>query len=157
MLDIVLEIQRSYAFGSYDAKKGDEVVTNRFRRLDVGATLAWVSRPRSVLLVSLPLACFLAACGTTAGRGSTSPPPAAAKPHCRAGLSAVGSRRVAVAAVGPRHARVFRPPRPRPFASFGSLNQNQFPTVFRVLAALRRSNCHTSWYRVQVPMRPNGV
>ena len=73
------------------------------------------------------------------------------------GLSAVGSRRVAVAAVVPRHARVYRRPGRRPFASFGALNQNRFPTVFRVLAALRRPNCHTSWYRVQVPMKPNGV
>src|SRR3954468_5483739 len=117
--DIVLEIQRSYAFGSYDAKKGDEVVTNWFRRLEVGATLAWVSQSRSVLLVSLPLACFLAACGTTAGRGSTSPPPAGAKPHCRPGLSAVGSHRVAVAAAVPRHARVYRRPGGRRLASFG--------------------------------------
>jgi lipoprotein-anchoring transpeptidase ErfK/SrfK len=110
-----------------------------------------------VLLVSLPLACFLAACGTTAGHGSTSPPPAAAKPHCRAGLTAVGSPRVAVAAVVPRHARVYRHPGRKPFASFGPLNQNRFPTVFRVLATLHRRDCHASWYRVQVPMRPNGV
>jgi hypothetical protein len=130
-------------------------VTNLSRR--VSGNLVWVSHPRSVLLVSLPLACFLAACGTTAGRGSTSPPPAAAKPHCRAGLTPTGSRRVAVAAVVPRHARVYRRPGRKPFASFGRLNQNRFPTVFRVLATLRRRDCHASWYRVQLPIKPNGV
>ena len=130
-------------------------MTNLFRR--AAGNLVWVSHPRSVLLVALPLACFLAACGATTGRSSTSPPPGAAKPHCRAGLTAVGSHRFAVAAVVPRHARVYRAPGRRPFASFGPLNQNRFPTVFRVLAALRRPNCHTAWYRVQVPLRPNGI
>jgi lipoprotein-anchoring transpeptidase ErfK/SrfK len=132
-------------------------VTTWFRHFDAGATLAWVSHPRSVLLFSLPLACFLAACGTTAGRGSTSPPPAAAKPHCRPGLTAVGTRRVAVAAAVPRHARVYRRPGGRRLASFGPLNQNDYPTIFRVLAAVRRHDCSASWYRVQVPLRPNGV
>lgn len=112
---------------------------------------------RSVVLVSLPLVCVVAACGATTGRGSTSPPPAAASPHCRPGLSPVGSKRTALAAAVPRHVRVYRRPGRRPFASFGRLNQNGFPTVFRVLAALRRRDCRASWYRVQVPLRPNGV
>jgi lipoprotein-anchoring transpeptidase ErfK/SrfK len=112
---------------------------------------------RSVLLLSLPLACFLAGCGATAGLSSNAQPPSAARPHCRAGLTAMGSSRLAVAAAVPRHARVYRRPGRRPFASFGRLNQNRFPTFFRVLAAFRRRNCRTSWYRVQVPLRPNGV
>jgi lipoprotein-anchoring transpeptidase ErfK/SrfK len=37
------------------------------------------------------------------------------------------------------------------------VNQNDYPTIFRVLAALRRRDCSASWYRVQVPLRPNGV
>jgi hypothetical protein len=150
--------QRSDGIGNYDAQKGDEVVTNRCRRRGrAGATLAFVNHPRSVLLVSLPLACVLAACGATTGRGSTALPPTAAAPHCRPGLSPLGSKRLAVAADVPRHARVYRWPGRKPFASFGRLNQNDFPTVFRVLAALRRRNCKASWYRVQLPLRPNGV
>jgi len=112
---------------------------------------------RSVLLASLPLAWFLAGCGADAGRSTTALPPAAARPHCRAGLAAMGSSRRAVAAVVPRHARVYRRPGGKPFATFGRLNQNRFPTVFHVLAALRGRNCRASWYRVQVPLRPNGV
>jgi lipoprotein-anchoring transpeptidase ErfK/SrfK len=110
-----------------------------------------------VLLVSLPLACFLAACGTTAVRGSTTQPPAAAAPHCRPGTSPVGTKTATVAAVVPRHARVYRRPGGSSFGTFGRLNQNGFPTVFRVLAAVRRRDCRASWYRVQVPLRPNGV
>jgi lipoprotein-anchoring transpeptidase ErfK/SrfK len=110
-----------------------------------------------VLIASLPLACFLAACGATAGHTSTAPPPAAASPHCRSGLSPLGTGKAAVAAVVPRHARVYRRPGRRQLGSFGRLNQNDFPTVFRVLAALRRSDCKATWYRVQVPLRPNGV
>jgi lipoprotein-anchoring transpeptidase ErfK/SrfK len=69
----------------------------------------------------------------------------------------LGSSRLAVAAIVPRHARVYHRPGGRQLASFGRLNQNDFPTVFHVLAAVRRSDCRTSWYRVQVPLRPNGV
>jgi len=117
-----------------------------------------VAHPRFVLLVSLPLVCFLAACGSTTGRGSTAPLPAAAPPpHCRSGLSQLGSKRFAVAADVPQHARVYRRPGRKPFASFDRLNQNGFPTVFRVLAVLRKRDCKASWYRVQVPLRPNGV
>jgi len=62
-----------------------------------------------------------------------------------------------VAAVVQTRARVYRSPGRRQFASFARLNQNGYPTVFRVLSAVRRSNCSAAWYRVQVPLRPNGV
>lgn len=62
-----------------------------------------------------------------------------------------------MAAVVQTRARVYRSPGRRQFASFARLNQNGYPTVFRVLSAVRRSNCSAAWYRVQVPLRPNGV
>jgi lipoprotein-anchoring transpeptidase ErfK/SrfK len=62
----------------------------------------------------------------------------------------------AVAAVVPRFAHVFRLPGRGELASFGRLNQNGFPTVFRVLTSVRGPNCRL-WYRVQLPMRPNGL
>jgi lipoprotein-anchoring transpeptidase ErfK/SrfK len=43
------------------------------------------------------------------------------------------------------------------FARFGRLNQNGFPTVFSVLAVLRARDCGARWYRVQLPLRPNGA
>jgi len=121
------------------------------------------------LLCSLFLAGLLAGCGTTAAQVATARQPASAtrsvqrapaavESHCRSGTSRpVGSTRVAVAAVVRSQARVFRLPGRRELARFGRLNQNGYPTVFRVLSAVRARNCRTVWYRVQVPMRPNGL
>jgi len=54
-------------------------------------------------------------------------------------------------------ARAYRRPAGRSFASFGRLNQNGFPTVFRALSVVRSSDCRARWYRVQLPLKPNGV
>jgi len=62
-----------------------------------------------------------------------------------------------VAAVVRTRATAYRRPGRRPFASFARLNQNEYPNVFRVLATVRRSNCRPAWYRVQLPLKPNGV
>jgi hypothetical protein len=78
--------------------------------------------------------------------------------HCRSGsVRAVGSHRVAVAAVVRTRAVAYRRPGRRPFAHFGRLNVNGYPTFFRILAAVRRHDCRASWYRVQLPIKPNGV
>jgi len=110
------------------------------------------------MLLSLPLAVVLAGCGATAQQASSAQrPPASAGVHCRSGVSAVGNRHVTVAAMVRREARAYRKPAGRNFARFGRLNQNGFPTVFRVLEAVKARDCRPTWYRVQLPMRPNGV
>ncbi|MDQ2911471.1 MAG: L,D-transpeptidase, partial [Actinomycetota bacterium] len=109
------------------------------------------------LLLSLPLAAFLVGCGGTAQQASSAQRPPSVGAHCGSAASPVGSLRVTVAAVVREHARAYRRPAGRAFASFGRLNQNGFPTVFRVLATVRGSDCRPRWYRVQLPMRPNGV
>lgn len=43
------------------------------------------------------------------------------------------------------------------FAVFGLRNQNGVPTVFAVLARRVDGACRARWYRVQLPLRPNGV
>lgn len=103
------------------------------------------------------MVCLLAACGATASPKVNAHPVEAKPKHCRPGSHPVGSSRVAVAAVVQKHSTAYRRPGRRPFARFGHLNQNDFPTVFRVLSAIRRSNCKATWYRVQLPMKPNGV
>ena len=45
----------------------------------------------------------------------------------------------------------------RRLATFGRLNVNGVPTVFGVLGAWRTRRCVDAWYRVQLPMRPNGI
>jgi lipoprotein-anchoring transpeptidase ErfK/SrfK len=107
-------------------------------------------------LCVLPLAVLLAACGASARPIQDPQSPVAA--HCRSGsIHTVGSRRVAVAAVVRTRATAYRRPGRSPFAHFGRLNVNRYPTFFRVLAAVRRHDCHASWYRVQLPLKPNGV
>lgn len=110
------------------------------------------------LLLSLPLTGLLAGCGASAQQASSAQrPPTTAAAHCRSGATAVGNRRVAVAAVVRREVRAYRRPAGRAFARFERVNENGFPTVFRVLAAVKARDCHPTWYRVQLPMRPNGV
>ncbi len=90
-------------------------------------------------------------------QASSAQRPPSAGAHCRSGASAVGSPLVTVAAVVRQEARAYRKPAGRAFARFGRLNENGVPTVFRVLAAVRARDCHPRWYRVQLPLRPNGV
>jgi lipoprotein-anchoring transpeptidase ErfK/SrfK len=110
------------------------------------------------VLLSLPLVGLFAGCGASAQQASsTQRPPSAGVQQCRSGATAVGSGRITVAAVVRQEARAYRRPAGRAFARFGRLNQNGVPTVFRVLAAVRARDCHPRWYRVQLPLRPNGV
>jgi len=51
------------------------------------------------------------------------------------------------------HAR----PHGKKLATFGRRNENGFVTVFGVVGEVLGRNCAPSWYRVQLPMRPNGA
>jgi lipoprotein-anchoring transpeptidase ErfK/SrfK len=61
------------------------------------------------------------------------------------------------AAVVRRHAVAYHSPRRQPFARFGRLNANGFPTLFSVRSVVVDGSCRTRFLRVQLPMRPNGV
>jgi lipoprotein-anchoring transpeptidase ErfK/SrfK len=111
----------------------------------VRRALAWLS----VLLV-------LVGCGTTAHVASSKPRPVGS-PKCRAGVVRAGRPNVAVAAVVRSRVRAYRRPGAKPFVRFGRLNVNGFPTVFRVLSSLRGADCAPRWFRVQLPIKPNGV
>ena len=117
---------------------------------------------RTPALVVLGLALGLAGCGgAVAGRSPTvvaKPPPRVVKARsCRAGaFHRLGSERVAYAAVAQRPVRVYRRPGSAAFARFGLVNANGVRTVFGVLGAVVGRSCRATWYRVQLPMRPNG-
>jgi hypothetical protein len=53
--------------------------------------------------------------------------------------------------------RAHRRPAGRAFARFGRLNVNGVPTVFAALDAVIGSRCRAAWYRVQLPVKPNGT
>ena len=70
----------------------------------------------------------------------------------------LGGADSAYAAV-PRRALVVAHARPhgKQVASFGRRNVNGFVTVFGVVGEVRGAGCKRSWYRVQLPLRPNGT
>ena len=69
--------------------------------------------------------------------------------------NAVLERR-ALAAVVERQAVAYRRPAGKPIERFGAMNVNGVPTVLGVLARRVDERCRTTWYRVQLPLKPNG-
>jgi lipoprotein-anchoring transpeptidase ErfK/SrfK len=77
---------------------------------------------------------------------------------CQAGsFRPLGSSRLAYAAVVRHRAAAFRRPGGAVLARFGRLNVNGVPTVFGVRGVSLDERCRPTWYRVQLPLRPNGV
>jgi hypothetical protein len=82
----------------------------------------------------------------------------AAHAVCAPAAKAVGSRRLAYAAVV-RHLAVVRsqPRGQSPIVGrFGRLDQNGFHQVLGVIGSHSNTHCATDWYRVQLPLLPNG-
>ena len=77
---------------------------------------------------------------------------------CIAGtVRPVGSAATSYAAVVQEGAVAFRAPGSGPFASFGPENVNGVPTVFSVIAKRLDASCDPVWYRVRLPLKPNGI
>jgi hypothetical protein len=68
----------------------------------------------------------------------------------------VGDARRSYAAVVQERADAYRKPSSTHLASFGPENVNGVPTVFAVLAKQVDRLCAAQWYRVQLPLKPNG-
>lgn len=79
------------------------------------------------------------------------------KPACKPGsVQSLRSDRLAYAAVVRARARAYREPGRRPIHVFGRRNVNRHTTVLGVLSAIRAADCKARWYRVQLPLKPNG-
>jgi lipoprotein-anchoring transpeptidase ErfK/SrfK len=77
---------------------------------------------------------------------------------CRAGvLHSVGTRTAAYAAMVRGKTQTYRRPGGERLASFPKLNVNGYPTTFSIVGAILNRSCGASWYRVKLPMRPNGI
>jgi hypothetical protein len=121
------------------------------------------------LLTSAAFVLALTACGGQAGAAQESGSRPAAEPtiaaviapegrSCRAGaVRRLESKRIAYAAVVKRDAWAYRKPDRERLRHFGRLNMNGVPTVFSILGAIAGPGCKPQWYRVQLPMRPNGI
>ena len=83
---------------------------------------------------------------------------AAKEPSCTDGaVRTVGTPARSLAAVVQARATVFRAPGERPFARLGRENVNGVPMVLGVRAKRLDRRCEARWYRVQLPLRPNGI
>jgi lipoprotein-anchoring transpeptidase ErfK/SrfK len=113
-------------------------------------------RPASLLRTIVPLGLLAAAVGFTHSvQASTSGRTAAA---CRDGaVKSLVARHRSYAVDARGLVRVYRGPDGKAFARFGALNQNGVPTVFAALDAVVGPGCRALWYRVRVPMKPNGT
>ena len=118
-----------------------------------------VVRPTALCLLAVVA---LAGCG--AASAEKAPPPVrvakalAAEKACSAReYRRLRNRTTAYAAVVRRTAVAYRRPGGARVARFGPSNANGAATVFGVLGAVVTRACAPTWYRVQLPMRPNGI
>ncbi len=72
-------------------------------------------------------------------------------------MKGLGDARLAYAGLVAHRAVAFRAPGLGPFASFGPRNVNGHATVFGVLGKIVGADCTPRWYRVELPIRPNGA
>ena len=80
------------------------------------------------------------------------------QPACDPGsVAPLGSARVAYAASAPKGTIAYRRPGGTEIARFGPTNVNDYPTVFEALARRVDGHCKATWYRVQLPIKPNGI
>ena len=99
-----------------------------------------------------------AAPASSAARSDVPDPEKSAGSRCVAGsVQQLGTRNRTFAAVARTRITAFRRPGRGRFAEFGVKNVNGVPMVFAVRARRIDGTCRARWYRVQLPMRPNGV
>jgi len=77
--------------------------------------------------------------------------------HCTAGIVPLGSARLAYAAVARGSLSADARPGGRVLSRFGKQNVNGVPTIFGVRAERANASCAATWFRVQLPIKPNGI
>jgi hypothetical protein len=112
---------------------------------------------RCLALLALVLACAAAACGVQRPAERSGVLADRVK-SCTAGtLRPLGSSRLAYVVAAPHGAVARRRAGGAVVARFGAKNVNRYPTVFGVLGAVVDRTCRARWYRVQLPVKPNGT
>jgi lipoprotein-anchoring transpeptidase ErfK/SrfK len=77
--------------------------------------------------------------------------------RCAVGVvQPLGTRRLAYAGFAQHGAVAYAAPGGRVVARFRKTNANGYPTVLGVIGIVVRSDCTPTWYRVQLPVKPNG-
>jgi lipoprotein-anchoring transpeptidase ErfK/SrfK len=86
------------------------------------------------------------------------PEPKPAAPRCSPTAErSLTSARTSYAGFAPSGAVAYRTPGGAVLARFGRENVNGYPTYFGVLGKRVGTRCQALWYRVQLPIRPNGA
>jgi hypothetical protein len=103
-----------------------------------------------------------AGCGSERAQRATAPTPVPrpkpAPPRCSTTAEReLMSARVSYAGFAPKGAVAYRTPGGAVLARFGRENVNGYPTYLGVLGKRVGNDCHALWYRVQLPIRPNGA
>jgi hypothetical protein len=122
---------------------------------------------RRAIPLLLVVAALAAGCGSGGDEriappdqaAEVAPPPPPSRPstqRCLAGTARSYARH-GVAAVARRSMSAYRSVAGPLLARFDRVNVNGVATTFRVLGARLGSDCRPTWYRVQLPIRPNGV
>ena len=105
----------------------------------------------------MAVALLAAGCGASRHTAGVQHVLAARVAHCTDGsLRRLGSDAKAYVGVAPNGAVAYRTPGGTVANRFGKVNVNGYPTVFGILGAVVRRDCKPGWYRVQLPVRPNG-
>jgi lipoprotein-anchoring transpeptidase ErfK/SrfK len=88
----------------------------------------------------------------------TAAPAVASTPQCRGGvLHPVGTPAAAYSAEARGRITVYRRQDRGPLAVFPRLTWSRYPTTFWIVGAIVNKACAASWYRVKLPIRPNGA
>ena len=109
-------------------------------------------------VAALALIVLAAGCGSShaPSAGRTTPRPPVAETCVAGSLHALGSGRRAYVGAASAGAVALRRPGGEVVARFGAKNVNDYPTVFGVIGVVVGADCSPRWYRVELPIRPNG-
>jgi lipoprotein-anchoring transpeptidase ErfK/SrfK len=89
---------------------------------------------------------------------ATAGPMPKAQSRCRAGvLHPVGTAVAAYAATAKDTTRVYMRPGRGLLATFSRVTKFGYPTTFSIVGAIVDGSCAARWYRVKLPIKPNGV
>jgi lipoprotein-anchoring transpeptidase ErfK/SrfK len=89
---------------------------------------------------------------------TTAAPASPAAGRCRAGqLRAVGTPTTAFVAIANGSTAAYRRPGAPLLKTFPRRTALGYPTTFAIVGAIVDARCAASWYRVKLPIRPNGA
>jgi L,D-transpeptidase catalytic domain len=119
-------------------------------------------RPAALAAVLLVATLAVSACGSQRRQAEVPPITTTKVPgrhvgRCATGVvQPLGSPRLAYAGFAQHGTVAYARPGGRVIVRLGKTNVNGYPTVLGVIGMVVRRDCTPTWYRVQLPVKPNG-